>query len=143
MIYLSKGMLHKIIQRLIYWTPVVKLEGNNSIIFAENKPPIFLRIDSMEFYTQYNKVGLKLDDGEIIVTCLLDESKFSCLNSYDYKKFFGTTLITTADEEIQKLYIGSVIMLLDYTFEDLHLKNGKILFDILKILDFYIIGFNE
>ena len=152
MIFLTKGIIQKILQRIFYWTPIVKLEGNTSIIMAYNKPPVFLRIDSIDYFVNYNKVCLKIDDGNEIVGCLLDNSKFTCLNSHVYNNFFGPAKSTIDenvadddddDEEVHKLHVGSVIMLLDYTFQDLHLKNNKILLDIITILDFSIVGYND
>ena len=142
MIYLSKGILNKILERQLYFKPVIEIDQytGSSQIRTLNEAPIIVRIDSIDVFKKHNKVGLKLDDGETIVGCILDNKNWNNLNSDKYHTCFGKYKPIINPE--QTLNIGTVIIICDYTFSDLNIYD-EVVKDVLTILNLFIVGLDE
>jgi hypothetical protein len=150
MIFLTKMILKNITDRLLFQRIIHLSKSDNFIKMSllENKQLINLRITNINFFLQENLLVVELYDGDGYCNALLEESKWSYVdpNLFSQKRF-------TQEKTEKLLTIGSYIILDEYTFEsEIILSREKIedpifefceyfMIDILKIKDFFVIGF--
>ena len=147
--YLSNGFLTEIINRksLFQASAIANnasnLNGDSKVILRFSLKPFLLQVVDVCFYNSEKIFSLELFDGNDKLEVVLDKSYWPKLNS---KFLFNANIdnLNSIDQNYnarEKLDIGSVIILHEYTFSDITTSNvnGPIL-DVVTILNLVIIG---
>ena len=154
MFYLTSGILKKIILRINLNDKPIELRSKNEkkidMQLIRSKNTIVVQISKIFFFEQEDTLAVELYDGATKdgnCSAFIDKSKWSWVN----QKFFGKK--TNYEICVHKnLSVGSVIILKEYSFENIIIneeiierKDNEISYfkDVLKINKFFIIGHDK
>jgi hypothetical protein len=121
MFFFSKGFLKSATERgTLYNNSLTNSPNKHSKIRVKNFDyPVLLRVDDIVYHTQDNIIILNVYDGESTLEVSFDPSKWNMLSNEDENK---------------KLAKGGVVIIYEYSFEDVKLKNRDNIVDMIKII---------
>jgi len=159
MFYLSKNALSDILSRIYFLRGPCYLPYNTnmSINFLNNQLPIVLLVRDFEYFKDTNIIGIEIYDGSHVkdgywwTGAILDEKKWHEVEPTVLKNCLDIINPQSRHYNPQNeniLTLGSVILVKEFTFENIILKEEKLdnleieyyLEDVLKIVDYIIIG---
>ena len=134
MFYYSKGFLKQASDRGFVLTTAIDQGPNpkSKIQIKSFTSPVILCVKSVNYNPKENLMLLILNDTESDLEVNLDISKWNLINQDDNK--------IPSNSKVEK---DSVIILSEYTFQDVKLNENEISKDMLTILDFLLIGKEE
>ena len=127
MFFFSKGFLKSATERgTLYNNSLTNSPNKHSKIRVKNFDyPVLLRVDEIVYHTQDNIIILNVYDGESTLEVSFDPSKWNMLSTEDENK---------------KLSRGGVLIIYEYSFEDVKLKNRDNIVDMIKIIECSLVG---
>jgi hypothetical protein len=131
MFFLTKGFLKKAYERgSILNNPLTYSPTSSSLIKLRSyECPILVRVDSVNYFNRNNIIFLNLYDGETSLEVNFDISLWKLLASSDKK-----------DENERKIDKGSVIIIYEYTFEDVKVDDRDNIVDMIKLMECSLVG---
>ena len=126
MFFFTKGFLKNANARGSLYNKSISSSPNafSRIKLRSYECPVIVRVDNITFSLNENILLLNLFDGESALEVNLDISKWNLCN----------------ENENQKLEKGSVLIIYEYSFEDVKIDGGDNVKDMLKILECSLIG---
>lgn len=125
MFFYTKGFLKKANERgsLLNNSMTSSPSAFSRIKLRSYECPVIVRVDNISYSTRDNILLMNLHDGESTLEVTLDICKWSVLNGNENK--------------IEK---GSVIIIYEYTFEDVKVEGRDNIKDMIKILECTLVG---
>jgi hypothetical protein len=127
MFFFSKGFIKSATERgTLYNNSLTNSPNKHAKIRVRNFDyPVLLRVDDIVYHNQDNIIILNVNDGESSLDVNLCPSKWNLLSNNDENK---------------KLDKGGVIIIYEYSFEDVKLKNRDNILDMIKIIECSLVG---
>lgn len=131
MFFLTKGFLKKAYERgSILNNPLTYSPTSSSLIKLRSyECPILVRVDSVNYFNRNNIIFLNLYDGETSLEVNFDISLWKLLATSDKK-----------DENERKIDKGTVIIIYEYTFEDVKVDDRDNIVDMIKLMECSLVG---
>jgi hypothetical protein len=126
MFFLTNGFLEQASQRGFVLETMV--DQNSKIILKNFEYPVIVRVDEIIFHERDNLMFLMLYDGESSRKVNFDISKWQLLSEQ------------CETENSKKIDVGTVIIIYEYTFQDLKISDHDHQKDMMTILECSVIG---
>ena len=156
MFNLSKGILRQIIERKSVNGQARSITFSNTteskslLNLSSNSKPVIVEITDMSYFEDEKIVGINMFDGETTVNAVLDTNKWLDLDDEFIKKnqidltIQHQKMCDHTENKLSnsiKFSIGTIILMLQYSFNDVEVvEENNIINDVLLLIDYYIIG---
>jgi len=128
-----------------------EVEGETKFRLLDFDQRIIVQISDIQYFKQENILAIELYDGSEIncnSPAFLDESVWNRVESF----YLSESDFEDSFYKHERLKVGSIIMLKEYTFEDIltfeefderEADIDYYIYDCLKIVDFFVLGFDS
>ena len=142
MFNLTKGILKQIQSKQFITEQNVYDTDLSKIRLRNYESPIIVVLTKINFFKECSFILLNLFDGEDNLECLLEKRFWHFLNKLDFTIFFGKENLDPINDQ-KLLKIGSVLIISEYSFIDVLIKNEEKRDDLMVLLNFSVVGFDE